>query len=93
MYQSCCNGFIGGTIRKPVCFFRWDGSEYLGAFGDTPSLPPPSPDGKTISTGAIVAVVVSVVIFVVLLALVLVIRKRRQSYKTLKPKSEFFFLS
>ncbi|CAH8272973.1 unnamed protein product [Arabidopsis lyrata] len=89
MYQNCCNGFIGGTIRKPVCFLRWDGSEYLGAFGDTPSLPPPSPDGKTISTGAIVAVVVvSAVIFVALLALVLVIRKRRQSYKTLKPQTD-----
>ncbi|XP_010434889.1 PREDICTED: putative cysteine-rich receptor-like protein kinase 32 [Camelina sativa] len=87
VYQNCCSGFIGGTVRKPVCFFRWDGSAYLGAFGDTPSLPQPLSDRKTISTGAIVAIVVSAVIFVVLLALVLVFRKRRQSYKTLKPQT------
>ncbi|KAL1194178.1 putative cysteine-rich receptor-like protein kinase 31 [Cardamine amara subsp. amara] len=39
-YQSCCNGYIGGVVHKPVCFFRWDGYPYYGAFGDTPSLPP-----------------------------------------------------
>ncbi|KAG7557446.1 Gnk2-homologous domain [Arabidopsis suecica] len=39
-YKSCCNGYIGGTVRKPVCYFRWDGYPYLGAFGDPPSLPP-----------------------------------------------------
>ncbi|KAL1194183.1 putative cysteine-rich receptor-like protein kinase 31 [Cardamine amara subsp. amara] len=87
-YQTCCYGFVGGVIRKPVCFLRWDGYAYLGAFGDTPSLPtpllpPPDPDGKRFSTGAIVAIVVSAVLFVVLLALGLVIWKRRQSYKTL----------
>uniref|UniRef100_A0A1J3HJX8 Putative cysteine-rich receptor-like protein kinase 31 n=3 Tax=Noccaea caerulescens TaxID=107243 RepID=A0A1J3HJX8_NOCCA len=92
-YQSCCNGFIGGTVRKPVCFFRWDGSDYFGAFGDTLSLPPqesqPTPgDVETISTGAIVAIVVSAVIFMVLLTLVLVVWKRRLSYKTLKPQPD-----
>ncbi|CAA7018257.1 unnamed protein product [Microthlaspi erraticum] len=89
VYQSCCNGFIGGSVRKPVCFFRWDGSEFLGAFGHTPSLTPPeSSDGKTISAGAIVAIVVSVVVFVVLLALGLVLWKRRLSYKTLRPQTD-----
>ncbi|ESQ38350.1 hypothetical protein EUTSA_v10029336mg [Eutrema salsugineum] len=106
VYKKCCNGFMGGTVRKPVCFFRWDAYAYLGAFDafdDTPSLPPqesqptpltpslsppPPPDEKTISTGAIVAIVVSAVIFVVLLALGLVIWKRKQSYKTLKPQTD-----
>ncbi|CAA0394712.1 unnamed protein product [Arabidopsis thaliana] len=98
-YQSCCNGFIGGVVNKPVCYFRWDGYKYYGAFGDeAPSqpptplpLPPPpprDPDGKKISTGAIVAIVVSAVIFVVLVALGLVIWKRRQSYKTLKYQTD-----
>ncbi|XP_023635855.1 putative cysteine-rich receptor-like protein kinase 31 isoform X2 [Capsella rubella] len=102
-YKSCCNGYIGGTVRKPVCYFRWDGYPYLGAFGVTPSLPPqvsqptlrPSPpppptppDGNKISTGAIVAIVVSAVMFLVLLTLGLVIWKRRQSYKTLKSQTD-----
>ncbi|EOA22729.1 hypothetical protein CARUB_v10003436mg [Capsella rubella] len=87
VYENCCKGFIGGTVRKPVCFFRWDGSEYLGAFGDKSSLTPPPPDGKTMSSGAIVSIVVSAVIFVALLGLALVVWKRRQSYKTLKPQT------
>ncbi|CAF1920909.1 BnaC02g40010D [Brassica napus] len=95
MYQSCCNEHIGGTVGKPVCFFRWEGYKYLGAFGDTPSslppqlvpLPPSAPDGKTISTGAIVAIVVSVVFSGVLLVSGLVFWKRRHSYKTLKPQT------
>ncbi|CAL9232469.1 unnamed protein product [Arabidopsis halleri] len=96
-YQRCCNGFVGGVVRKPVCFFRWDGYEYLGAFGNTQSLPPqesqppplpPPGDGKKNSTGVIVAIVVSAVIFAVLLALGLVIWKRRKSYQTLKPQTD-----
>ncbi|CAA7018256.1 unnamed protein product [Microthlaspi erraticum] len=98
-YRSCCNGYRGGSVRKPVCFFRWDGYPYLGAFGDTPSLPPqesqPTPlpppplsDGKVISTGAIAGIVVSAVFLVALLALGLVAWKRSKSYKTLKPQTD-----
>ncbi|KAL0845500.1 hypothetical protein Bca101_018746 [Brassica carinata] len=88
-YKRCCNGYIGGSVGKPVCFFQWDGYAYLGAFdafNDThpkptpPSRAPPPhappPDGKKIATRAIVATVVSVVTFVVLLAFGLVIWKR-----------------
>ncbi|CAN8243311.1 unnamed protein product [Cochlearia groenlandica] len=98
-YQNCCNGFMGGSVRRPVCYFRWDGYAYLGAFNVTPSLPPPPPQqsqprpfsplpppekGK-ISIGAIVGIVVSTVTFLVIAALgKLAIVKRRQSYKTLK---------
>ncbi|ESQ38351.1 hypothetical protein EUTSA_v10028499mg [Eutrema salsugineum] len=45
--QRCCNGYIDGSVRKPVCFIRWDDYAYLGAFdafNDTHSRPtPPSP--------------------------------------------------
>ena len=99
-YQNCCNGFMGGTIRKPVCYFLWDGYAYFGAFNDTPSAPtqesqpgpilsPPTPPPLT--TGAIVGIVVSTVIFVVLVILGLFIWKKKQSYKTLKPQSELHF--
>nr|VDD31020.1 unnamed protein product [Brassica oleracea] len=95
-YQNCCNGFMGGTIRKPVCYFLWDGYAYFGAFNDTPSAPtqesqpgpilsPPTPPPLT--TGAIVGIVVSTVIFVVLVILGLFIWKKKQSYKTLKPQN------
>ncbi|KFK30958.1 hypothetical protein AALP_AA6G049500 [Arabis alpina] len=97
--KECCNGFMGGSVRKPVCFFRWDGYPYLGAFSVTPSIPPqasqptplpppPPPDGESISTGVIVAIFVSAVIFLALLALGLVIWKRRQPYKTFKPQTD-----
>ncbi|KAF3565181.1 hypothetical protein DY000_02015327 [Brassica cretica] len=96
-YQNCCNGFMGGTIRKPVCYFLWDGYAYFGAFNDTPSAPtqesqpgpilsPPTPPPLT--TGAIVGIVVSTVIFVVLVILGLFIWKKKQSYKTLKPQTD-----
>ncbi|KAJ4876288.1 putative cysteine-rich receptor-like protein kinase 35 [Raphanus sativus] len=90
----------GGSIRRPVCFFRFDPYPYLDAFNDVTSSPPPQisqdpqefqpstspppPDDKTISTGVIVAIVISTVVFVALLALGLFFLKRRQSYKTLK---------
>ncbi|CAA7018259.1 unnamed protein product [Microthlaspi erraticum] len=100
-YQGCCGGNQGGTIRRPVCFFRFDPYPFLDAFDNVessspppqssqvpdqesqPTAPPPA-DGKTISTGIIVAIVVSGVVFVMPLALGLVLLKRRQSYKTLK---------
>ncbi|KAG5405065.1 hypothetical protein IGI04_011184 [Brassica rapa subsp. trilocularis] len=89
-HQRCCNGYIGGSVGKPVCYFQWDGYAYLGAFdafNDTHSKPapppptppppaPPPPDGNKIATRAIVAIVVSAVTFVVLLAFGLVIWKR-----------------
>ncbi|CAN8242128.1 unnamed protein product, partial [Cochlearia groenlandica] len=90
---NCCNGNMGGSVRRPVCFFRWDGYAYLDAFGVTPSLPPqqsqPTPlppplDRKKISIGAIAGIVLSTVTFLVLVALGLAILKRRISYKTLK---------
>ncbi|CAL9232473.1 unnamed protein product [Arabidopsis halleri] len=100
-YQRCCGGKQGGSIRRPVCFFRFDPYPYLDAFDSITSSPPPQsskdpqesqptasppppPDGKTISTGVIVAIVFSVVIFVALFALGLIFLKRRQSYKALK---------
>ncbi|KAF8109718.1 hypothetical protein N665_0093s0068 [Sinapis alba] len=100
-YQGCCWGKQGGSIRRPVCFFRFDPYPYLDAFDDITSSPPPKssqdpiefqpttsspppPDGKTISTGVIVAIVVSTVVFLALLALGLIVLKKRQSYKTLK---------
>ncbi|ESQ38349.1 hypothetical protein EUTSA_v10029153mg [Eutrema salsugineum] len=99
-YQNCCGGNQGGTIRRPVCYFRFDPYPFFGAFDNITSSPPPQssrdpqesqpttspppPDGETISTGVIVAIVVSAVIFVVLLALGLIALKKRQSYKALK---------
>ena len=112
-YQGCCWGKQGGSIRRPVCFFRFDPYLYLDAFDDIASSPPPPPPpqisqdhqdlqpttspphpppvGKAISTGVIVVIVVSAVIFVALVAFVLVVLKRRQSYKTLKLESELLF--
>ncbi|CAA7018254.1 unnamed protein product [Microthlaspi erraticum] len=100
-HKRCCNGFIGGSVGKPVCYFRWDGYAYLDAFdafNDTqsrpspppplppPPSPPPSRDGKRIATRAIVAIVVSAVMFVVFLAFGLVIWKR--SYRTSKLQTD-----
>ncbi|CAN8308233.1 unnamed protein product [Cochlearia groenlandica] len=103
-YQSLYGGNQGGTIRKPICYFRFDPYPFFGAFANiTSSSPPPSvppsqssqdpqesqpttsppPDGKTISTGVILAIVVSGVIFVGLLALGLIFMKRRTSKQTL----------
>ncbi|KAL1194181.1 putative cysteine-rich receptor-like protein kinase 31 [Cardamine amara subsp. amara] len=90
-YQRCCNGFVDGIVRKPVCFFRWEGNAYLGAFGDTSSQPPQESqrnDGKMLSAGDIVAIVVSTVTFLLLLAIGLVIWKRKLSYNTLKPQTD-----
>ncbi|CAG7862536.1 unnamed protein product [Brassica rapa] len=100
-YQNCCNGFMGGTIRKPVCYFRWDGYAYFGAFNDTSSAPtqesqpgpilsplPPPPTPPPLTSGAIVGILVSTVIFVLLLILGLVIWKKKKSYKTLKPQTD-----
>ncbi|KAG2331513.1 hypothetical protein Bca52824_002693 [Brassica carinata] len=88
-FQSCCSRKVGGSIRKPVCFFRFDLYPFRNAFHNIASspppqeLPPPPPVGKTISTGAIVAIIVSTVIFIALVALGLLVLKRRQSYKKL----------
>ncbi|CAN6860095.1 unnamed protein product [Brassica oleracea] len=40
-YQGCCWGKQGGSIRRPVCFFRFDPYPYLEAFDDIASSPPP----------------------------------------------------
>ncbi|KAJ0250278.1 putative cysteine-rich receptor-like protein kinase 35 [Hirschfeldia incana] len=92
-FQSCCSRQIGGSIRRPVCFFRFDLYPFRNAFSDIASssppqeLPPPSV-GKTISTGVIVAIIVPTVIFIALVALGLLVLKRRQSYKKLKPNDD-----
>ncbi|KAL0846564.1 hypothetical protein Bca101_019810 [Brassica carinata] len=110
----------GGSIRRPVWFFRFEPFPYLDAFDNIsspprssrvlqesqpPTTPPPpalpsppvSPppleaptqDRKTISTGIIVAIIVSALILMALLALGLVVlKRRRQSYKTLKLETD-----
>ncbi|KAF8109719.1 hypothetical protein N665_0093s0069 [Sinapis alba] len=40
-YQGCCSGKQGGSIRRPVCFFRFESYPYLDAF-DNISSPPRS---------------------------------------------------
>ncbi|CAG7862535.1 unnamed protein product [Brassica rapa] len=42
-YQGCCWGKQGGSITRPVCFFRFDPYLYLDAFDDIASSPPPPP--------------------------------------------------
>ncbi|XP_010455558.1 PREDICTED: putative cysteine-rich receptor-like protein kinase 31 [Camelina sativa] len=96
VYKTCCSGYKGGIVLTPVCYFRWHYYPYFNAFTDTflppqvsqPTPRPPPPDVKKISTGAIVGIFVSAVTLVVLLTLGLVIWKRRQSYRTLKPQTD-----
>ncbi|KFK22963.1 hypothetical protein AALP_AAs50850U000200 [Arabis alpina] len=40
-FQLCCGKYIGGSIRRPVCFFRFDQFRFLGAFENIISSPPP----------------------------------------------------
>ncbi|XP_010540946.1 PREDICTED: cysteine-rich receptor-like protein kinase 11 [Tarenaya hassleriana] len=101
-YQSCCGGKQGGSIRRPICFFRWDMYPYLGAFDIIASSPPlqptPSPDdrpdttttedGKTISAGTIVGIVVPTVIIMALLALGFVVWRRRKSYRRMELETD-----
>ncbi|KAJ6907420.1 hypothetical protein NC651_017968 [Populus alba x Populus x berolinensis] len=41
-YKSCCNGYQGGYVRTPNCFFRWDLYPFFDLFPQVTS-PPPSP--------------------------------------------------
>ncbi|EOA20116.1 hypothetical protein CARUB_v10000395mg [Capsella rubella] len=45
-YQGCCGGKQGGSIRRPVCFFRFDPYPYLGAFDSITSSSPPPQSSK-----------------------------------------------
>ncbi|XP_048632003.1 putative cysteine-rich receptor-like protein kinase 32 [Brassica napus] len=47
-YQSCCGGKQGGSVRRPVCFFRFDLYWFRNAFHNIASSPPPqsSQDGQ-----------------------------------------------
>ncbi|KAF8095730.1 hypothetical protein N665_0324s0026 [Sinapis alba] len=40
-FQSCCGGKQGGSVRRPVCFFRFDLYPFRNAFHDIASSPPP----------------------------------------------------
>ncbi|KAF8087903.1 hypothetical protein N665_0562s0004 [Sinapis alba] len=40
-FQSCCGGKQGGSIRRPVCFFRFDLYPFRNAFHNIASSPPP----------------------------------------------------
>ncbi|KAJ4905815.1 putative cysteine-rich receptor-like protein kinase 32 [Raphanus sativus] len=40
-FQSCCGGKQGGSIRRPVCFFRFDLYPFRNAFHSIASSPPP----------------------------------------------------
>lgn len=40
-YQSCCSGKQGGSVRRPVCFFRFDLYRFRNAFHNLTSSPPP----------------------------------------------------
>ena len=40
-YQSCCGGKQGGSVRGPVCFFRFDLYRFRNAFHNIASSPPP----------------------------------------------------
>ncbi|KAL0675181.1 hypothetical protein Bca4012_003162 [Brassica carinata] len=93
-YQSCCGGKQGGSVRRPVCFFRLDLYRFRNAFHNIASSPPPQrpppppPDGKTISTGVRMALIVSTGIFIALLGLGLFVFKIRQSYNTLNLEND-----
>lgn len=40
-YQSCCGGKQGGSVRRPVCFFRFDLYWFRNAFHNIASSSPP----------------------------------------------------
>ncbi|WZZ41276.1 hypothetical protein YC2023_037535 [Brassica napus] len=40
-YQSCCGEKQGGSVRGPVCFFRFDLYRFRNAFHNIASSPPP----------------------------------------------------
>lgn len=75
-YRSCCRGRQGGIILRPSCFIRWELYPFLGLFDN---IRPRQKDGKSISTGAIVAIIV---VPILLLALGVGLWKRRKAYKT-----------
>ncbi|EOA17881.1 hypothetical protein CARUB_v10006289mg [Capsella rubella] len=80
-YNSCCSGRQGGIISRPSCFVRWEIYSFLGIFD---SIPPPQKDGRSITTGTIVAVVL---VPILLLALGFGIWKRRRVYKAKTTKT------
>ncbi|KAG7541785.1 Gnk2-homologous domain [Arabidopsis thaliana x Arabidopsis arenosa] len=80
-YRSCCRGREGGIISRPSCFIRWEIYPFLGLFDN---IPPRQEDGKSISTGAIVAIVV---VPILLLALGFALWKRRKAYKAKTTKT------
>ncbi|WZZ25430.1 hypothetical protein YC2023_008831 [Brassica napus] len=82
-YRSCCRGRQGGTVSRPSCFLRWEIFAFLGL---PENIPPPEKDEKSISTGAIVAIVI---VPIILLALGFGIWRKRKSYKAFTTESEF----
>ncbi|CAL9226567.1 unnamed protein product [Arabidopsis halleri] len=88
-YRSCCRGKEEGIISRPSCFIRWEIYPFLGFFDNIPrqegkTMCPFRADGKSISTGAIVAIVV---VPILLLALGFGFWKRRKAYKAKTTKT------
>ncbi|KAL0834720.1 hypothetical protein Bca101_086609 [Brassica carinata] len=83
-YRSCCRGRQGGTVSRPSCFLRWEIFAFLGL---PENIPPPEKDEKSISTGAIVAIVI---VPIILLALGFGIWRKRKSYKAFTTENGYF---
>ncbi|CAN6921722.1 unnamed protein product [Brassica oleracea] len=83
-YRSCCRGRQGGTVSRPSCFLRWEIFAFLGL---PENIPPPGKDEKSISTGAIVAIVI---VPIILLALGFGIWRKRKSYKAFTTENGYF---
>ncbi|KAF8109723.1 hypothetical protein N665_0093s0073 [Sinapis alba] len=87
-YNSCCRGNIGGAYVRPFCFIRWDLYPFADAF-DNITLPEDranttTKDRKTISTGAIVAIVVPIFVILVLLSVGLLVCRKKKQYQNIK---------
>ncbi|XP_065865642.1 cysteine-rich receptor-like protein kinase 44 [Euphorbia lathyris] len=78
-YEGCCHGKVGGFVRKPSCWFRWDLYPFytFTGFSTAPSpspLLPPSPTPIIIQTekGGIASKTVMIIVAAVVISFLVV---------------------